>query len=139
MRRRRACRRCGRRYTTYERIESVTLWVVKRSGEREPFEQEKVVRGVRSASKNRPVPEDEMRRLAADVEAVLVASGSEVTSQIVGMEVLDRLRSLDPVAYLRFASVYKEFADLEDFHREAGLLLKVTTPKRHGQATGAMA
>jgi transcriptional repressor NrdR len=136
IRRRRECLACGQRYTTYERVEEVPLMVVKRSGEREPFDRGKVAAGVRAAAKNRPVSEADMDDLAAEVEeAVRVLGQQEVTSQQVGVAVLDRLRALDEVAYLRFASVYKAFSGALDFQREAGLLTKSTQPKDH-RATG---
>jgi transcriptional repressor NrdR len=125
IRRRRECLGCGRRFTTFERIEEVALVVVKRSGLRQPFRREKIVAGVRAAAKNRPVGPDKFEGLAADVEEALRLEGSEVTSARVGAAVLERLRELDEVAYVRFASVYKGFDDPSDFEREIGLLTKV--------------
>jgi len=127
IRRRRECLGCERRFTTFERVEEVPLWVVKRSGLREPFDRAKVVEGVRSATKNRPVTPEQMEELAQAVEDALRA---ETTSQQVGVAVLERLQRLDDVAYLRFASVYKGFEEAGDFQREAGLLTKTTEPKR---------
>ncbi len=118
IRRRRECLGCGRRFTTFERIEEVVLVVVKRSGIREPFRRAKVVAGVRSAAKNRPVSADQLEGLAADVEEALRLEGSEASSARVGAIVLERLRALDEVAYVRFASVYKGFDDPGDFERE---------------------
>jgi transcriptional repressor NrdR len=132
VRRRRECLLCGRRFTTFERFDESVLWVVKRSGQREPFAREKVVRGVRAATKNRPVAHDDMEALAESVEASLRIAGPEVTSQQIGVAVLDALRELDEVAYLRFASVYKGFEEVDDFQREAGLLSKLTAPKGSG-------
>jgi len=131
-RRRRECLRCGRRYTTFERVEETQLVVVKRSGEREPFERAKIVDGVRRAAKNRPISEDDIAALATAVEDHVREQGVEVGSEVVGKAVLDQLRALDSVAYLRFASVYKGFEDLTDFEREVGLLQKTTTPKGSG-------
>jgi transcriptional repressor NrdR len=128
-RRRRECLACGRRYTTFERVEELQLFVVKRSGSREPFERAKILDGIRRAAKNRPISEDDIAALAASVEDQVREDGPEVGSEVVGKAVLDRLRALDPVAYLRFASVYKGFEDLTDFEREVGLLQKTTTPK----------
>ncbi|MGH9264873.1 MAG: transcriptional regulator NrdR [Acidimicrobiales bacterium] len=118
IRRRRECLGCGRRFTTFERIEEVALVVVKRSGTREPFRRAKVVAGVRAAAKNRPVGPDQLESLAAEVEESLRLEGAEVSSARVGAIVLDRLRALDEVAYVRFASVYKGFDDPGDFERE---------------------
>lgn len=130
IRRRRECATCGRRFTTFERIEEAPLMVVKRSGDREPFERSKVVAGVRAATKNRPVSVEAMDALAGEVEEAMRLLGPEPTSQQIGVAVLDRLRRLDEVAYLRFASVYKGFEDVGDFEREVDFLSKVTEPKR---------
>ena len=132
IRRRRECLSCSRRFTTYERLEEAPLWVIKRAGEREPFDRAKVVSGVRAATKNRPVGEEELDEIALHVEESLRGQGAEVTSQQIGVAVLDRLRQVDEVAYLRFASVYKGFEDVGDFQREVGLLTKTTEPKRRG-------
>ena len=129
IRRRRECLGCGRRFTTFERLEEVAFTVVKRSGHREPFDRAKVVAGIKAATKNRPVTEERMDALAAEVEEELRLVGSEVSTQQVGLAVLERLRDVDEVAYVRFASVYKGFEDLEDFEREVGLLTKATDPK----------
>jgi transcriptional repressor NrdR len=131
IRRRRECLGCGRRFTTYERLEELPLVVIKRSGQRQPFERAKVVAGIRAASKNRPLTNETMEALATEVEEQIRLDGPEVTSQQVGRAVLDRLRTLDEVAYVRFASVYKGFADIGDFEREVGLLTKSTQPKHH--------
>lgn len=129
VRRRRECLACGYRYTTFERSSSPVLFIEKRSGEREPFNRTKVVAGVRSACKNRPVDDVDIEELANGVESALLLIGPTVPSTRVGIAVLDRLRDLDEVAYLRFASVYKDFVDAKDFAREADLLQKETAPK----------
>ena len=134
-RRRRECLACGRRYTTFERVEELQLFVVKRSGVREPFDRTKILDGIRRAAKNRPISEDDIVALASGVEDEVRELGPEVGSEVVGKAVLDGLRALDPVTYLRFASVYKGFEDLTDFEREVGLLQKTTTPK--GAAPGS--
>jgi transcriptional repressor NrdR len=130
IRRRRECAGCGHRYTTFERIDEVPLMVVKRSGARQPFDRGKVIDGLRAATKNRPVSEDQLDVLARDVEDELREAVSEPTSEQVGLAVLERLRSVDEVAYLRFASVYKGFEGVDDFRREVGLLTKTTAPKQ---------
>lgn len=132
IRRRRECLSCGRRFTTFERVDELPLWVVKRSGDREPFDRTKIVAGVRAATKNRPITEDEMADLAQQVEDALRERGNEPTSQQVGLAVLEQLKALDDVAYVRFASVYKGFEDVGDFEREVGLLSKTTEPKQRG-------
>lgn len=132
IRRRRECLSCGRRFTTFERVDELPVWVVKRTGDREPFDRTKIVAGVRAASKNRPVSEEAMAELAQRVEDTLRERGNEPSSQQVGLAVLEHLKALDDVAYVRFASVYKGFEDVGDFEREVGLLSKTTEPKQRG-------
>lgn len=129
IRRRRECSACNQRYTTFERVEEATLFVVKRSGEREPFDRAKILRGVRAACKNRPVDEAVIGALGLAVEESMRLLNRDVTSEEVGMATLDALREVDDVAYVRFASVYKGFEDTEDFEREIGMLVKTTAPK----------
>jgi transcriptional repressor NrdR len=130
IRRRRECRSCGRRYSTFERIEEVGLAVIKRDGSKEPYDREKVVGGIRQAIKNRPVAEDQVLDLAGRVEQRLRRKGPQVTTQEIGLEVLAQLRKLDQVAYMRFASVYKDFQQLTDFERELGLMLQKREPAK---------
>ena len=116
IRRRRQCPQCERRFTTLEQMQLV---VVKRSGVVEPFSREKVVHGVAKACKGRPVTEDDLARLGQQVEEALRASGqAEIPAHEVGLAVLGPLQQLDPVAYLRFASVYKHYDSVEDFEAE---------------------
>ena len=130
IRRRRECLGCGRRYTTFERPEEVPLLILKRSGVEEPFLREKVTEGIRRACKNRPVSEAEISAVVDDVEESMRLDGRRpVPSAEIGREILERLRDLDDVAYLRFASVYKDFQELNDFERELGLLAKKSPPK----------
>ncbi len=129
IRRRRECLGCGRRYTTYERLDDVQLIVVKRSGHKEPFDRAKLAAGIASAAVNRPVEPATVDAIAAEVEEELRAGGAETGTDPVGLAVLERLKVLDPVSYLRFASVYKGFDDVSDFAREVGLLQKTTAPK----------
>jgi transcriptional repressor NrdR len=132
IRRRRECLGCGHRFTTYERCEEQPLVVVKRSGARVPFDVTKVEGGIRSAAKGRPLSEDQIAEIAAGIADRFVPMGGEVTSEAIGMAILERLRDLDPVAYVRFASVYKGFEDPADFEREVGLLAKSSPPKTPG-------
>jgi transcriptional repressor NrdR len=111
-------------------VEEAPLWVLKRSGLREPFDRAKIIDGVRAACKNRPVTDEALVALAQGVEEMLRVGSPEPTSQQVGLAVLEQLKALDEVAYVRFASVYKGFEDLGDFEREVGLLTKTTEPKR---------
>ena len=131
IRRRRQCLTCARRFTTFERLEEVPLVVVKRSGDRVPFDLAKVVGGVRAASKYRPITDDQVDQLATQVEEAVRLDGPEVSTTTIGLAVLEHLRELDSVTYLRFASVYKGFDDPADFEREAVALTKATEPKRH--------
>ena len=134
IRRRRACAGCNRRFTTFERVEESPLVILKRDGSREPFDLTKLVSGLEKACKNRPVSTARIVRLATDIEEALRARGQrEVESQEVGIELLNALRDLDAVAYMRFASVYKDFQDPADFQRELDALRplrKSTPPKR---------
>jgi transcriptional repressor NrdR len=134
IRRRRECLTCGRRFTTYERLEEVAFVVVKRSGGRQLFDRSKLVDGMVAAAKNRPVTRAQLESLAAEIEEGLRLEGAEVSSERVGRATLTALRRVDDVAYLRFASVYKGFSDLGDFEREVGLLTKETEPKQPGPA-----
>ncbi|MFM7093933.1 MAG: transcriptional regulator NrdR [Actinomycetota bacterium] len=124
IRRRRQCPLCGFRFTTRERLEEVPLMVTKRSGSRVPFDRSKVSAGVSAATKGRPVEAATIETLVDRVEETLRAIGTEVTSAQVGHAVLEQLRELDEVAYLRFASVYKNFDQAADFRRELALLEK---------------
>jgi transcriptional repressor NrdR len=128
IRRRRECLACSRRFTTFERVEAASLTVVKRDGAKEPFDKAKVVSGVMKAIKNRPVTDEQVAHLADRVEDKLRRKGPVVTTQEVGLEVLAQLRRLDDVAYMRFASVYKDFQEITDFERELGLLLQKREP-----------
>jgi len=129
IRRRRECLACGRRFTTYERLEEVVLMVVKRSGLREPFDRAKLAAGMQAAAKNRPLAIGTLDQIAAEIEEGLRLEGPEVGTEQIGLAVLDALRQRDDVSYLRFASVYKGFTDADDFQREVGLLTKLTSPK----------
>jgi transcriptional repressor NrdR len=129
VRRRRECLLCGRRYTTYERVDELPFMVVKRSGTREPFDLEKVRAGIERAVAGSSIDDAAVDALAAEVEDAARARGHEVRSEWVGLAVLERLRRLDPVSAVRFASVYKGFDDLGDFEREVVELQKSTEPK----------
>ena len=127
IRRRRQCGVCGRRFTT---IESPSLIIVKRSGASEPFSRAKVVSGVRKACQGRPVSDDDLAVLAHRVEDSIRAGGSaEVPSGEVGVAILGPLRDLDEVAYLRFASVYRDFSSLTDFEKEISALREQAEPE----------
>lgn len=136
IKRRRSCQGCGRRFTT---VEEAVLAVIKRSGVAEPFSRDKVISGVRRACQGRPVGEDQLALLAEQVEDAVRASGAaEVPSNEVGLAILGPLRELDPVAYLRFASVYRSFESVADFEAEIALLREsgAAHAVTNGQATG---
>jgi transcriptional repressor NrdR len=119
IRRRRECARCSARFTTNERIEAPRLVIVKRDGSRQEFDREKLASGLRKALTRRPVPDDAADQAADQIEAELRASGSsEVDSSEVGRLAMEKLRSIDQIAYIRFASVYQSFEDLEALKRE---------------------
>ena len=124
IRRRRECEGCGRRFTTYERIELVLPMVVKKDGRREAFDRLKVLAGLRRACEKRPVATEALDALIDQIERTLVESGDkEVNSSVIGEQVMQRLREIDQVAYVRFASVYRSFKDIHEFMSELSQLL----------------
>jgi transcriptional repressor NrdR len=124
IRRRRECLKCVRRYTTYERIEEVAQMVIKKDGRREAFDRWKIKSGILKACEKRPVSLDQVEALIDDVERSLFNSTEhEVSTQDIGMAVMERLQRLDEVAYVRFASVYRQFKDLNEFMSELKSLL----------------
>ena len=126
VRRRRECLdpRCKHRFTTYERMEAPRLFVVKKDGRREQYNRDKIIGGLRKACEKRPISEAQMESVAADLERELFARGeSEVASTLVGEKLMESLKKLDPVAYIRFASVYRSFRDIETFREELAALL----------------
>lgn len=126
VRRRRECLdpRCKHRFTTYERMEAPRLFVVKKDGRREQFSRDKILAGLRRACEKRPVSDNQMEAVAADLERDLFARGeSEVPSPLIGEKLMEALRALDKVAYIRFASVYRQFRDVESFQEELATLL----------------
>ena len=141
IRRRRECPRCGRRFTTYERVEYTPLVVVKKDGSREMFSREKILGGVLRACEKRRVPLGTLEALSGEVEAALREEGrDEVYSSEIGEMVMDRLRHLDEVAYVRFASVYRDFTDLGGFREELERILERKTreenPERGSKEKG---
>jgi transcriptional repressor NrdR len=133
IRRRRVCSECEKRFTT---VEQMQLTVLKRSGATEPFSRDKAVAGVRKALKGRPVTEDQLAKLGQDVEDALRAAGSaEIASHEVGLAILEPLKKLDEVAYLRFASVYKSFESVSDFADEIAGLMAADADKELKQVT----
>jgi len=124
IRRRRECEGCARRFTTYERIELVLPMVVKKDGRREGFDRMKVLAGLRRACEKRPVSTEVLDGLVDQIERALVESGDkEIDSSVIGEQVMQRLREIDQVAYVRFASVYRSFKDIHEFMTELSQLL----------------
>lgn len=129
IRRRRSCPSCGARFTTFERVTLRELTVLKSDQRRVPFDREKLARSIRIALRKRPVDEDRVERIVNGIQRRLEAEGeSEITSRSIGEMVMDTLRELDPVAYVRFASVYRNFREAKDFQAFLGSLAKNTDP-----------
>jgi len=123
--RRRRCKDCGRKFSTYERVETAQLLVVKRDGRREPYDREKLYRGIRRACEKRPLPVGELENAVEEIEQALYQLGrTEVASQVIGEMVMEKLATMDSIAYIRFASVYRSFSDLEEMRQEMEELLR---------------
>ena len=123
IRRRRECEKCNFRFTTFERIETANFLVVKKDGSREPYSRDKIERGIWKACEKRQVTQEQVSKLIDELEARWIAIGPEVPSKEIGEGVMDALKGLDEVAYIRFASVYRHFKDLESFKKELSKLL----------------
>lgn len=125
IRRRRECLQCEKRFTTYERIEMVTLTVIKKDGSRERLDRQKLKSGILKACEKRPVADDAIEQIVDEIELELKARDTtEIPSRVIGDLVSRKLRKLDKVAYIRFASVYKEFEDIDELHKEVAKLIK---------------
>jgi transcriptional repressor NrdR len=125
IRRRRECLACRRRFTTYEKIEEIPYMVVKKDGSRQPFDSQKLLRGLLKACEKRPIPVKKVEEIVEEIEAKLhERAEKEIRSAEIGQYVMERLKDLDKVAYVRFASVYREFRDVSEFKRELETLLK---------------
>jgi transcriptional repressor NrdR len=120
IRRRRQCEACGARFTTFERVQLRDLTVVKKDGEREPFDREKLARSIAIACRKRDIPAERLDRLISSIQRQLETRGDEVKASEIGEAVMDGLKALDHVAYIRFASVYKDFSEPGDFAEIAG-------------------
>ncbi len=125
IRRRRECLKCGKRFTTYETVERLPLMLIKRDGTREPYSREKLLSGVMKACEKRPVPQQRLEQLVDVVEQKLFGTlESEVSSKTIGEMVMEELRTIDEVAYVRFASVYRQFKDINTFMEELNTLIR---------------
>ena len=134
IRRRRECLKCERRFTTYERIEGISLMVVKKDGRREPFDRKKILAGLTRACEKRPVSTETLEELTDTIERNLQKRfDKEVQSKQIGEEVIQRLHGLDEVAYVRFASVYRQFKDLNEFMGELKEMLGNRKPSKVGK------
>jgi transcriptional repressor NrdR len=128
IRRRRQCLKCGARFTTYERLHPGSLFVIKKDGRREEFDGAKLLTGLRKACEKRPLPTGTVDKLADDIEAALYRQGkAEVPASAIGDMVMERLKALDHIAYIRFASVYRDFTDITTLKREVDTLLGAET------------
>ncbi|AHM56352.1 transcriptional repressor NrdR [Peptoclostridium acidaminophilum DSM 3953] len=124
IRRRRECESCKKRFTTYEKIEDVTIMVIKKDGTRELFDRDKIIKGILRACEKRPVALADVERAVADIESSISSSGaSEVISTRIGELVMEKLKELDEIAYVRFASVYRQFKDVNSFLEELEKIL----------------
>lgn len=124
-RRRRECLKCNKRFTTYERIEGATLIVAKKNGNREEFDRQKVEKGILKACEKRPVSHEQIIKIVDEIETDLRnMDKTEIESRVIGDLVMKKLKKIDKIAYIRFASVYREFADIDSFHEEVEKLLK---------------
>jgi len=124
VRRRRECLKCGKRFTTYEYVEEVSLMVIKKDGRREPFDRKKLLSGIMKACEKRPVSIEKMEDIATSIERTIQRkSDREVSTQDIGELVMEKLRLLDDVAYVRFASVYRQFKDVSQFMKELKVIL----------------
>ncbi len=123
-RRRRECLKCKKRFTTHEKAETTPIVVVKKDGRREPFQREKILHGLTRAFEKRPVSNDTIKQIIDDIEIKLRTKGTEVKSTIIGEPVMRKIKSLDKIAYIRFASVYRQFTDVDEFAEELKLLKK---------------
>jgi transcriptional repressor NrdR len=131
IRRRRECLQCGRRFTTHEEIEESQIRVIKKDGRRELFDRAKIMRGLTLACHKRPVSSDTLERVTDEIERRIYDRGErEVHASVIGEMVIDALRALDPVAYVRFASVYREFQDATQFKEAVDMLRGEARPKR---------
>ncbi len=125
IRRRRECLRCERRFTTYETVESLPMVVIKKDGSRQTFDRSKVLRGIQRSCEKRPVPVADMERMATEIEQELQNNlEREISTELVGEMVMDKLKKADEVAYVRFASVYREFKDVNTFMDELKKILE---------------
>lgn len=125
IRRRRECMSCGYRFTTFERVEQAPLLVIKRNGTREEFKREKVLNGIIHAAEKRPISMDQISKIVENVENKVRSLGeNEVSSYLIGKYVLDYLLDIDKIAYIRFASVYRQFKDADEFMRELQIMMK---------------
>ena len=125
IRRRRECLQCERRFTTYETVESLPMVVIKKDGSRQSFDRSKVLRGIQRSCEKRPVPVAEMERMTTEIEQELQNNlEREISTELVGEMVMDKLKNLEAVAYVRFASVYREFKDINTFMDELKKVLK---------------
>ena len=134
IRRRRQCLSCGARFTTYERMQTASLFVMKKDGRREEFSRDKLLSGIRKACEKRPLPTGTVDKIVDDIETAVYQMGrQEVPTAVIGDMVIERLKGLDYIAYIRFASVYRAFTDITDLKQEVDTLVSAEAPQPAGQ------
>lgn len=134
IRRRRECLKCGFRFSTYEQIEILDLTIVKRDGRKEVYNRDKLIRGLNKSLEKRPITEDKFKKLVTAIERdIQVLRKSEITTPQIGQIIMKHLKKVDQVAFIRFASVYQQFKDVQTFHRELNKLLKNKKRKEKSQ------
>ena len=134
IRRRRQCDKCGKRFTTYEKIETIPVFVIKKDNSREPYDRAKIEKGIMLSCRKRPVKIEKITKMIDDIEnAILNQDSKEVPSSFIGELIMEHLRNLDQVAYVRFASVYREFQDVDTFMKELQNILTKDKVAIHSQ------
>ena len=134
IRRRRQCEACGKRFTTYEKVETIPLIVIKKDNNREPYNRQKIEAGIVRSCHKRPISADQIRKLVDEIETeIFNREDREISVNVIGEIVMNKLKSLDPVAYVRFASVYREFKDVNTFMDELKKILDHTDSSKDGE------
>ncbi len=132
IRRRRVCNACDHRFTTYEHVEEIPMMIIKRDERREPFDRQKLAKSIRIACQKRPVSEEQIQEMASAIEQRLILTHErEIPSSVLGESIMEELKDLDQVAYVRFASVYRQFKDLKQFQEELSQLMKKGKVAKH--------
>jgi transcriptional repressor NrdR len=130
-RRRRECGACTKRFTTYERVEGISLYIIKKNGLREPFDKGKIEKGILRSCERRPISIEKIKEMVDEIETELLTEDTtEIQSRLIGNKIMRLLKKMDKVAYIRFASVYRDFEDVEEFHDAISKLIRKKAKKR---------